>query len=98
MYPTRPARTTASTIVDVRPRMSPPPPPVIDAGTEDSCRNDQQRHPEHAGLLIGCQHDAPVACFLRPDGYQVFLLRQPVHRVREQIAVALNAEREVRRE
>src|SRR5437773_7814332 len=98
MYPTSPASTTASTIVDARPRMLSPPPPGVDPGAEHSRRNEQQRHPEHARLLTGCQRDAPVACFLRPDGNQVFLLRQPVHRVHEQVTVALNAKREVRSE
>ena len=38
-------------------------------------------------------HGLPaVARLLRSDGDQIFLLRQPAHRVHEQVAITLNAE------
>src|SRR5512134_7925 len=97
MYPTRPARTRASASVD-QPRMLAPPPPGEDTGAEDDRRNEDDRDPEHAGGRVGSERESPVRGLTRSDSDQAFLLRQPVHGVHEQIAVAFDAEVGVSRE
>ncbi len=51
-----------------------------------------------APLLIGRHRHAPVAGVARVNGDEIFLLRQPVVHVDEQVGVALNAGGRVRGE
>src|SRR4029453_9180476 len=95
MYATRPISTTISAIVDFTPLTSAFPPPCVDPPAENDCREPKKPHPQPGGPLpLGdCQTAVPRP--FRPDRNQVFLLREPVDRVQEEVLVALNTDRVV---
>src|SRR4029453_15273851 len=95
MYATRPISTTISAIVDFTPLTSAFPPPCVDPCAENECREPEQRHPQHRGRLPLRDCQTAVARCFRPDRNQVFLLREPVDRVHEEVLVALNTDRGV---
>src|SRR5262245_2617525 len=73
-------------------------PPDIDARADDGERHERHAQQEEGALLtLGHRHRA-VGDALGADRNKVFLLRQPVDRVQEQIRVALELECAVRRE
>ena len=71
----------------------------VHAGKQDQARHDQHREPENQPLLLrGADGDPAVLRIARPDGDQVLLLREPVDRVQEHVAVAAGIEERIRRE
>src|SRR5438045_3103038 len=87
MYAPSPARTTTRISVEVRRPMSAPLPPREDAGREHQSGDDEDRQQHDAVLLIGTQRQAAIFWLPRTYRDQIFLLRQPVHRVQEEVAV-----------
>src|SRR5439155_18440083 len=75
-----------------------PPPPGVDARAEDARGDDQERQQRDVVLLRGRHRNPAVVGFFWADRDQVLLLCQPADHVHEQIAVALDAQRELRRE
>src|SRR6266542_6259412 len=83
---------TSSTRNERRPFMLAPPPPGLDAREQDQARHNEHRQVENPALLVRGQRDALILRIARPDRDQVLLLREPVHRVQEQLAVTRDAE------
>src|SRR5688572_1645365 len=95
MYAPSPPRTTTSASVDQSPRILPPPPPRIDARREHQARNDEEAENHDPVLLIRGERQSLILRLAGPDRNQVLLLRQPVERVHEEVAITLHADGEV---
>src|ERR1051326_6241255 len=95
--PPRPAIKTAATIRRVKLTGLPPAPPYAHAG-----QHDQQREADHARVenqadLTSVHVERAIRRLLGPDGDEVFIRREPVEHVGEQVAVAVETEESVLR-
>src|SRR5687768_13194385 len=76
----------------------PPSPPGLDAREQDQSGHDEHGEIENPAFLIRRQRDAAILRILGADRDEIFLLRQPVRGVQEEVAVPLDAQRGVARE
>ena len=85
-----PARNTIP-VLSLHGPASPPPEPNERAGNDHQAGQKDHAGEKQLALLRFRQDDAAVRRILGPNGDEVFILRQPIDGVQEQVAIALQA-------
>src|SRR5262245_40895717 len=102
MYAPSPSAMTRRIRSDLAPRIMNAPlpslPPDTNAVGKQEPGNNEHRQPEDALALILRQHEPAVVWIARPNRDQIFLLREPVAHVQEEVLVAGEAKRAIGRE